>query len=98
MADSELNKRYCQSCGMPLRFDVEEYLGTNLDNSPSDEFCYYCLKEGKYIVDISMSEMIEIWVKYTDKYNEYSGTSYSPQELKAILYKRLPTLKRWKQK
>lgn len=98
MADSELNKRYCQSCGMPLRFDVEEYLGTNLDNSPSDEFCYYCLKEGKYIVDISMSEMIEIWVKYTDKYNEYSGTRYSPQELKAILYKRLPTLNRWKQK
>lgn len=98
MADSELNKRYCQSCGMPLRFDVEEYLGTNLDNSPSDEFCYYCFKEGKYIVDISMSEMIEIWVKYTDKYNEYSGTRYSPQELKAILYKRLPTLNRWKQK
>lgn len=98
MADSELNKRYCQSCGMPLRFDVEEYLGTNLDNSPSDEFCYYCLKKGKYIVDIAMSEMIEIWVKYTDKYNEYSSTSYSPQELKAILYKRLPTLNRWKQK
>lgn len=98
MADSELNKRYCQSCGMPLRFDVEKYLGTNLDNTPSDEFCYYCLKEGEYIVDISMSEMIDIWVKYTDKYNEYSGTSYSPKELKTILSKRLPALNRWKQK
>lgn len=98
MIDTELNKRYCQSCGMPLRFDVEEYLGTNLDHSPSDEFCYYCLKEGKYIVDVSMSEMIDIWVKYTDKYNEYSGTNYSPQELKNILSKRLPTLNRWKQK
>lgn len=98
MVDSELNKRYCQSCGMPLRFDVKEYLGTNLDCSPSDDFCYYCLKDGKYIVDISMSEMIDIWVKYTDKYNEYSGTSYSSQELKTILSKRLPALSRWKQK
>ncbi|UVQ24680.1 zinc ribbon domain-containing protein [Bacteroides thetaiotaomicron] len=30
---------------MPLRFDVEEYLGTNSDGSRSDEFCYY-LPEG----------------------------------------------------
>ena len=57
---------------MPLRFDVEEYLGTNSDGSRSDEFCYYCLKDGKYIVDISMWEMIDIWIKYTDKYNEYA--------------------------
>ena len=24
MIESEINKRYCQSCGMPLRFDVEK--------------------------------------------------------------------------
>ena len=91
-------KQYCQSCGMPLRFDVKEYLGTNADHSHSDEYCYYCLKEGEYTVDISISEMVDIWVKYTDKYNWYSGTSYTPQELKTILNKRLPTLKRWQQK
>ena len=28
MIESEINKRYCQSCGMPLRFDIEKYLGT----------------------------------------------------------------------
>lgn len=83
---------------MPLRFDVEEYLGTNSDGSRSDEFCYYCLKEGKYIVDISMWEMIDIWIKYTDKYNEYADTDYSPEELRNILNKRLPTLNRWRQK
>ena len=49
---------------MPLRFDVEKYLGTNSDGSRSDEYCYYCLKDGKYIVDIPMSEMINIWIKY----------------------------------
>ena len=62
MIESEINKRYCQSCGMPLRFDVEKYLGTNSDGSRSDEYCYYCLKDGKYIVDIPMSEMINIWI------------------------------------
>ena len=98
MIESEINKRYCQSCGMPLRFDVEKYLGTNSDGSRSDEYCYYCLKDGKYIVDIPMSEMINIWIKYTDKYNEYAGTAYSPEELRHILNERLPHLKRWKQK
>ena len=62
MIESDINKRYCQSCGMPLRFDIEKYLGTNSDGSRSDEYCYYCLKDGKYIVDIPMSEMINIWM------------------------------------
>jgi AraC-like DNA-binding protein len=83
---------------MPLRFDVEEYLGTNSDGSRSDEFCYYCLKDGHYTVDISMQETVDIWVKYTDKYNEYSGTHYTRESLRVTLNKRLPTLNRWRQK
>lgn len=90
--------QYCQSCGMPLRFDVQEYLGTNSDQSRSDEYCYYCLDNGEYTVDIPMEQMVDIWVKYTDKYNDYSFTNYNPEDLRAILQKRLPTLKRWKQK
>ena len=31
MIESEISKKYCQSCGMPLRFDVEKYLGTNFE-------------------------------------------------------------------
>ncbi|MDU1892901.1 MAG: GyrI-like domain-containing protein [Dysgonomonas sp.] len=97
MVYQAVKKEYCQSCGMPLRFDVEEYLGTNADHSRSDEYCYYCLKDGEYIVDIPMEQMIDIWIKYTDKYNEYSDTNYSPQELRVLLNKRLPTLRRWRQ-
>lgn len=96
--DQIADKQYCQSCGMPLRFDIEEYLGTNADHSRSDEYCYYCLKDGEYIVDIPMGEMVDIWVKYTDKYNGYSGTNYTPLELRVLLNKRLPSLKRWCQK
>lgn len=83
---------------MPLRFDTEEYLGLNADQSRSDEYCYYCLKDGEYTVDVTMGEMVDIWIKYTDKYNWYSGTNYTPQELRTLLNKRLPTLKRWRQK
>ena len=72
---------------MPLRFDMEEWLGTNLDGSKSDTFCYYCLKDGKYTVDVSMHEMIDIWLKYVNKYNMYAHTVYSPEELKMILEK-----------
>ena len=91
-------KEYCQSCGMPLRFDVEEYLGTNTDHSQSNEYCYYCLKDGIYTINIPIDQMVDIWVKYTDKYNEYSDTDYTPDELRILLNKRLPTLKRWQQK
>ena len=63
MEQETLKKQYCQSCGMPLRFDVEEYLGTNADQSRSDEYCYYCLKDGEYIVDIPMEQMVDIWIK-----------------------------------
>ncbi len=96
--DQKRDIQYCQSCGMPLRFDVKEYLGTNADQSQSDEYCYYCLKDGEYTVDIPMNQMVDIWIKYTDKYNWYSGTEYTPQELRTLLNKRMPTLKRWRQK
>lgn len=74
--EPSVEKQYCQSCGMPFRFDITEYLGTNANGSCNDEYCYYCLKNGEYTVDIPMGEMVDIRVKYTDKYNWYSGTNY----------------------
>lgn len=86
---------YCQSCGMPFRFGYEELLGTNTDMSPSSEYCYLCLREGIWINNFTIGQMIDIWVKHTPMYNEISGTDYSPDALWKILMERLPTLKRW---
>jgi len=83
---------------MPLNLSKIEYLGTLSDQAPSDEYCYYCLKDGKYTVDYSMEQMLEVWVKYTDKYNEYANTCYQPQELRNLLTERMPGLKRWHQR
>jgi len=81
---------------MPL--DKREWLGTNIDKSNNEEYCYYCLKDGEYVVDVTMDEMIDIWMKYSKEFNEYSNSSHTKKEIGALLRKRLPKLKRWRQK
>lgn len=94
----EIEKRYCQSCGMPLDINHEELFGTNSDQTKSDEFCLYCYQNGQYTVDYSMKKVIDVWVENTDLFNNHVHTKYTPDELRTILNRRLPTLKRWKQK
>ena len=48
--------KFCQSCGMPL---TDEVLGTNADGSKNEEYCMYCYREGKFLQDFTMDEMIE---------------------------------------
>lgn len=83
---------------MPLHLLKNEFLGTHADQTYSNEYCFYCLKDGVYTVDYSMQQMIDVWVKYTDKYNNYADTDFSPENLRAELTVRLPHLKRWRQK
>ena len=92
---SVLLNGYCQSCGMPFRFGTENQFGTRDDRSLSGEYCYLCLRDGVWVDDLTLEQMIDMWVEHTDMYNEISGTRYSPDALRAVLMKRLPTLKRW---
>lgn len=94
----EPDLRYCQSCGMPLDINKKQFLGTNTDNTCNSEFCFSCYKDGLFTADDSMEHLIELWIENTDWYNEYANTSYTPDEFRIILKKRLPTLKRWRQK
>ncbi|MDU1906155.1 MAG: GyrI-like domain-containing protein [Dysgonomonas sp.] len=90
--------RYCQSCGMPTNIPLDKIFGTNADQTNNHDYCFYCLENGKYTVDYTMQQMIDVWVKYTDQYNQYASTNYTPKELDSILSARMPNLKRWKQK
>lgn len=83
---------------MPFPEYTDLFYGTNKDKSSNKKFCFYCLKNGTYTVDITMNQMIGEVVKHIDRYNKYSGTHYTAQEIKLILVKRLPQLKRRKQK
>ena len=59
--------RFCQSCGMPLSHEV---LGTNADGSKNDDYCIYCYKNGKFLQDCTMDEMIEHCAQFVGTVNE----------------------------
>ena len=50
-----MEQKFCQSCGMPLTDDV---LGTNADGSKNEDYCMYCYKDGKFLQDCTMEEML----------------------------------------
>ena len=95
-------QRFCQSCGMPLTEDV---LGTNADGSKNEDYCMYCYRDGKFLQDCTMDEMIEHCAQFVNAVNEglekpitkeeYIGMmkTYFPQ-LKMKTY--FPQLKRWR--
>ena len=63
--------KFCQSCGMPLNDHV---LGTNADGSKNEEYCMYCYRDGKFLQDCTMEEMI--WRKGDEQY--YPGGVTDP--------------------
>ena len=79
--------KFCQSCGMPL---TEELLGTNADGSKNEEYCIYCYKDGKFLQNFTMDEMIEHCAQFVGEVNkgreEYIG------QMKMYF----PHLKRWR--
>ncbi len=59
--------RFCQSCGMPL---TEEVLGTNADGSKNEDYCMYCYRDGQFLQDCTMEEMIEHCAQFIGAVNE----------------------------
>ena len=77
-----MEQRFCQSCGMPLTNDV---LGTDADGSKNEDYCMYCYKDGKFLQDYTMDEMIEHCAQFVNAVNEGLEKPIFPQ------------LKRWRQ-
>ena len=80
--------KICQSCGMPIKADND--LGTEKDNSKSQDYCKYCYKNGEFIDKVTMEEYIEM----CSKYGAQAGmTNAQMTEFCTNLF---PTLERWK--
>ena len=62
-----MEQKFCQSCGMPL---TDEILGTNADGSKNEDYCIYCYKDGKFLQDCTMDEMIEHCAQFVDEVNK----------------------------
>ena len=67
LRNMEKEMKFCQSCGMPLTEDV---LGTNADGSKNEDYCMYCYKDGKFLQDCTMEEMIEHCAQFVGAVNE----------------------------
>ena len=63
----EQEMKFCQSCGMPLN---AENLGTNANGSKNEDYCIYCYKDGKFLQDCTMDEMIEHCAQFVDEVNK----------------------------
>jgi len=85
--------KFCQSCGMPL---TEEVLGTDADGSKNEEYCMYCYREGKFLQDCTMDEMIEHCAQFVGDFNKGNGTHISREEYIGQMKMYFPHLKRWR--
>ena len=82
-----MKQKFCQSCGMPL---TEEVLGTNADGTKNEDYCMYCYKDGKFLQDCTMEEMIEHCAQGLEK-------PITKEEYIGMMKSYFPQLKRWRQ-
>lgn len=82
------NLQFCQSCAMPLQSD--EMRGTEADGAKSADYCVYCYKDGKFLADCTMEQMIDFCVPHMEGMTEEAA--------RAMMNESFPQLKRWQSK
>ncbi len=86
--------QFCQSCGMPLT--KNEDCGTNEDGSTNFDYCQYCYKDGRFLQDCTMDEMIEHCSQFINEVNKNIPKPMTQEEYKQMMRGFFPMLKRWK--
>ncbi len=90
---NNMEQKFCQSCGMPL---TEEVLGTNADGSKNEDYCMYCYKDGKFLQECTMDEMIEHCAQFVDEVNKGLPQPITKEEYIGMMKTYFPQLKRWR--
>ena len=88
-----MEQKFCQSCGMPLR---DEVLGTNADGTKNEDYCMYCYKDGQFLQDCTMEEMIEHCAQFVNEVNKGLPQPITKEEYKQMIQQYFPMLKRWR--
>ena len=90
--------QFCQSCGMPLT-RIEDF-GTNSDGSTHFDYCQYCYKDGRFLQNCTMDEMIEhcaqLMEQFADEVNSQMPHPMTKDEYKQMMQGVFPMLKRWR--
>ena len=85
--------KFCQSCGMPLSPEV---LGTNADGSKNEDYCMYCYKDGNFLQECTMEEMIEHCAQFVNEVNKGLPQPITKEEYIGRMKMYFPHLKRWR--
>jgi len=88
-----MEQKYCQSCGMPLT--ESSLYGTNKDQTVNNDFCIYCFKDGAFVQDMTMDDMILHCAQFVDEFNKDSEQKFTKEEAIAQMKLYFPSLKRW---
>ena len=86
--------QFCQSCGMPLT-RIED-CGTNADGSTNFDYCQYCYKDGQFLQNCSMEEMIEHCAQFVNEVNKGLPQPITKEEYIGQMKMYFPHLKRWR--
>ena len=78
---------------MPL---TEELLGINADGSKNEEYCIYCYKDGKFLQDCTMDEMIEHCAQFVNEVNKGQPHPITREEYIGQMKMYFPHLRRWR--
>lgn len=82
----------CQSCGMSI--EENQYKGTNMDGSLSDEYCSFCFQNGMFTNTISLDEQVDIGLDYSPEYKA-AKTEDEKDKIRLQAKEYLSYLKRW---
>ena len=88
-----MEQKFCQSCGMPL---TKEILGTNADGTKNEDYCMYCYKDGKFMQECTMEEMIEHCAQFVGEVNKGLPLPITKEEYIGQMKMYFPHLKRWR--
>ena len=88
-----MEMKFCQSCGMPLN---DQVLGTNADGSKNEDYCMYCYKDGQFLQECTMDEMIEHCAQFVDEVNKGLPQPITKEEYIGQMKMYFPLLKRWR--
>ena len=86
--------QFCQSCGMPLKCVTD--FGTNADGSLAFDYCRYCFKDGQFVQQCNMDEMIEHCAQFVDDVNKNMPQPVTCDQYVAMMRDFFPRLKRWR--
>ena len=78
---------------MPL---TDQVLGTDADGTKNEDYCMYCYKDGQFLQDCTMEEMIENCAQFVNAVNEGLEKPITKEEYIGMMKSYFPQLKRWR--